>query len=577
MQKNDLFRDNGTIYRVIEVGGGKVLVIDCIKLTMPTWVADTICETLPFEELLSATNKVIPSIESLSQEQISTMHQRFTLIAPILSYVADEHMRARIIEDMSERYSVNKQTIRKYLCLYLAYPNITILAPIKKEPTKALTEDEKNFRWALNKYYYTRYKHSLKTTYLYLLKDKYTDASGSLVDKAINNIKTKVILLSATPESVEWLAERWRAKVYDFRGCTPYIKPKTIEVTNYLLAERNITQKVKDGQTVVYYCSHLNKLFPLIKESLANGIAEEHIAVDIADISTLEKLEDKYPTIFRNSKQLEETLSSQEIIDSQFKLILTNSKCKEAININSKVDLLVIESHYITDIIQICGRFRSGIDKAYIIENAHQFQCFDDFYDEMGYYSNRIEFDNKELERRTFDAPQGIIYYPIHHNRDTLQYINKIICQSHYETYNLFTEKFEVDELYVHFKEHYTTSVKVLETLLSNRQQFSMVYPYFEGITISYSSGTIEEGYIETIFEERGWTIGETKLSYDEFVGFCNLLKEKYISLSSSKKKYKNNKPILNFFGLNYSIEGHKGSKEKSNYIISKLLQKDSE
>lgn len=183
MQKNDLFRSNDTIYRVIEVGVGRVLVIDCIKLTMPTWVADTICETLPFEELLSATNKVIPSIESLSQEQISTMHQRFTLIAPILSYVADEHMRARIIEDMSERYSVNKQTIRKYLCLYLAYPNITILAPIKKEPIKALTDDEKNFRWALNKYYYTRYKHSLRTTYLYLLKDKYTDASGSLVDK----------------------------------------------------------------------------------------------------------------------------------------------------------------------------------------------------------------------------------------------------------------------------------------------------------------------------------------------------------------------------------------------------------
>ena len=40
MQRNDLFRDNGTIYRVIEIGVGRVLVIDCIKLTMPTWVAD---------------------------------------------------------------------------------------------------------------------------------------------------------------------------------------------------------------------------------------------------------------------------------------------------------------------------------------------------------------------------------------------------------------------------------------------------------------------------------------------------------------------------------------------------------
>ena len=44
MQKNDLFKYNGTIYRVVEVDVGKMLVIDCIKLTMPTWVADTYLE-----------------------------------------------------------------------------------------------------------------------------------------------------------------------------------------------------------------------------------------------------------------------------------------------------------------------------------------------------------------------------------------------------------------------------------------------------------------------------------------------------------------------------------------------------
>jgi uncharacterized protein YnzC (UPF0291/DUF896 family) len=148
---------------------------------MPIWVPFRDYPTITLEELLSATNQVIPIIEELTQEQMKVMHQRFTMIAPILSYVADEHMRLRLIEDMAERHKVTKQTIRKYLCLYLAFPNITILAPFKKEPTKALTEDEKNYRWALNKYYYTRYKHSLKTTYLYMVKDKYTDANGELV------------------------------------------------------------------------------------------------------------------------------------------------------------------------------------------------------------------------------------------------------------------------------------------------------------------------------------------------------------------------------------------------------------
>lgn len=184
MQKNDLFRLNGTIYRVVEVGTDKALVVDCIRLTMPTWISIEVLNRgaiISLDELLSVSNKTIPSIEELAQEQLKVMHQRFTLIAPILSYIADVPMRIRLITDMAERYKVTKQTIRKHLCLYLAYPNITILAPIKKEPTRALTADEKNFRWALNKYYYTRYKHSLRTAYLYMLKEKYTDAEGSLM------------------------------------------------------------------------------------------------------------------------------------------------------------------------------------------------------------------------------------------------------------------------------------------------------------------------------------------------------------------------------------------------------------
>lgn len=181
MQKNDLFRLNDTIYRVIEIGVGRVLVIDCIQLTMPIWMPLRDYPTITFEELLSVTHKVIPPIEELNQEQMKVMHQRFTMIAPLISLIAHDELRNVALSDMAERHNLTKQTIRKYLCLYLAYPNITVLAPIKKEPIKELSTDEKNFRWALNKYYYTRYKHSLRTTYLYLLRDKYSDANGELV------------------------------------------------------------------------------------------------------------------------------------------------------------------------------------------------------------------------------------------------------------------------------------------------------------------------------------------------------------------------------------------------------------
>ncbi len=184
MQKNDLLEYNENVYRVVSINEDKVLVIDCINLTMPRWIDLSDWQDYSpcsEEKLLSITDRRFPKIEELNQEQMKVMHNRFTLIAPILSYITDEPMKNRLIADTAERHKVSKQTVRRYLCLYLAFPNITILAPTNKEERKELTTHEKNFRWALNKYYYTRYKNSLRTTYLYMLRDKYTNENGELI------------------------------------------------------------------------------------------------------------------------------------------------------------------------------------------------------------------------------------------------------------------------------------------------------------------------------------------------------------------------------------------------------------
>ena len=184
MQKNDLIEYEEHIYRVLSINVDNVFVIDCINLTMPRWIdlSDLQdCSACSEDKLLSVANRSCPKTEDLNQEQMRVMHNRFTLIAPIISYITNEPMKNRLISDMAERYKVSKQTVRKYLCLYLAFPNITILAPINKETTKELTADQKNFRWALNKYFYTRYKNSLRTTYLYMLRDTYTNENGELI------------------------------------------------------------------------------------------------------------------------------------------------------------------------------------------------------------------------------------------------------------------------------------------------------------------------------------------------------------------------------------------------------------
>jgi len=61
--------------------------------------------------------------------------------------------------------------------------NITALAPRQRlEDDGKLTQDEKNIRWALNKFFYTPKKQSLMTAYTMMLKEKYCDGMSILGD-----------------------------------------------------------------------------------------------------------------------------------------------------------------------------------------------------------------------------------------------------------------------------------------------------------------------------------------------------------------------------------------------------------
>ena len=67
--------------------------------------------------------------------------------------------------------------------LYLAYMDVTALAPKRREDERALTQDEKCMRWALNKFFYTTKKQSLMTAYTMMLKEKYCDGLGVLAEE----------------------------------------------------------------------------------------------------------------------------------------------------------------------------------------------------------------------------------------------------------------------------------------------------------------------------------------------------------------------------------------------------------
>ena len=165
-----LLKNDTQIYRVLKSQADKSLIIDCIKRTMPKWVSTSTLSD--FEEctemfLYEATN--YPYTRKLSSDEQRIAQERFTLIAGILPFIGDEQKRSQMICYLADRCS--KQTLRRYVCLYLVYQDIHCLAPQPK-CVKTLSPDEQNMRWGLNKFYYTRQKLTLTAAYTMMLKAK---------------------------------------------------------------------------------------------------------------------------------------------------------------------------------------------------------------------------------------------------------------------------------------------------------------------------------------------------------------------------------------------------------------------
>ena len=186
MSLGNLYDNGVTIYRELAARDDTVLVIDCVKRTMPVWLPkDRLTDWQQIEEqALHEKTGILPLTEdALSKSALACAHKRYSMIAPAVAVVTDKKQRNDMIIWVSNEYGISKQTVRKYLCLFLVYQTVSILAPIDSTNKVSLTKEQKWMRWALNKYFYTQRANSLRTAYLYLLKEKYLDDKGQLLEK----------------------------------------------------------------------------------------------------------------------------------------------------------------------------------------------------------------------------------------------------------------------------------------------------------------------------------------------------------------------------------------------------------
>lgn len=179
---NELYRDNSLLFRVVAERKGKLLIINCNEQKMPFWKDRSYISSLipaSEEEIL----KPFLSYEDLSPDKQVKVNERYVIVAGILAFLADDTLRNKAIASIATLHNISKQTVRSYIITFLVYQDKAALAPKDYKAGKELTADERNFRYALNKYFYTVNKNSLNFTYVQMLKDKYIDSEGALLEK----------------------------------------------------------------------------------------------------------------------------------------------------------------------------------------------------------------------------------------------------------------------------------------------------------------------------------------------------------------------------------------------------------
>jgi len=182
MKKNDLYKKGDKILRVLKVKDDQALVVECISHTVPRWcpAKDVIGELCTEESLRAIVGFEEVDEDDLDRERRKVMYQRFTVIAGVLPYMADNKARNDAMDLIAKENGITKQTIRIYMCKYLALQSLQALLPKERETERELTADEKNMRWSLNKFFYTSDKNSLPKAYEMMLKAKYCDEAGKL-------------------------------------------------------------------------------------------------------------------------------------------------------------------------------------------------------------------------------------------------------------------------------------------------------------------------------------------------------------------------------------------------------------
>ena len=186
-----------------------------------------------------------------------------------------------------------------------------------------------------------------------------------------------IILMTGTPDALDGVLSLPCTNILDLRRTCENVMPGNVYFIDSVQAEMMISQQLADNERIIYFSNHVVQPDAVLKKY---GLSPEKLAVSFSDDKRRKNLKDEKTnkidgrSDFDRMEYTENYLAKHERLPDEIQMLFTTSRNKEGINIEDKdIEHVYIESHSITDIIQMAGRVRNGAKNIYIITEASGF------------------------------------------------------------------------------------------------------------------------------------------------------------------------------------------------------------
>lgn len=169
---------SGEVYRIVSKAESGAWIISYENPCSPYFVSEQDLKAYPRIEPPQEYLKYIDKQKNPTKGQ----RKRLELISELMEdeiYIMDKRVRNQKIKEIAEREGTTGKRIQKLYFRQLAGRS---LVEERKLPEKSETQEQKNFRWAIDTFYYSAKKMSLRSAYDMLLLSRYTDADGYLLE-----------------------------------------------------------------------------------------------------------------------------------------------------------------------------------------------------------------------------------------------------------------------------------------------------------------------------------------------------------------------------------------------------------